>query len=213
MPAPEYAPRSSLNPRRPKSADDPLPEGSLTGRNEAWGARGIGSLNLNWPGTTLARIAANGIRGILPKKTPGMGGLVPTIPALNGLGWLGFEHWVAQELSQSGWTILFPTPADHNPDLVAAKEGMSWAISCKHTRNNRKVPSSSILETEVQRRHWGCDHGSLITNGFLSGPAQTLALQLGILTTTRPQITKPPAWLDKTRLPTAPGKNKKVGVP
>lgn len=147
----------------------PIPEGALTGQEAINYLRTIGFMG---------HADASRILCVLPRR------FVPPaqrLPAYNlfqiaQLSWQAFEFWCAQRLVELGWAVIITVgSADHGADLIAILGARRIAISCKHRSKPGKVVAKDMRELKGGSLEWGCQEAAIITNAFLTKPANESA--------------------------------------
>jgi restriction system protein len=92
-----------------------------------------------------------------------------------------FEHFCAELLRKRGFVDVEVTRAsgDFGVDILAEKEGVTYAIQCK--RYNEAVGVKAIQEACAGREYYDCMVGAVMTNQYFTGPAVKAAKKLKIL--------------------------------
>lgn len=91
-----------------------------------------------------------------------------------------FEYYVQDLLKKNGFHNVSVTQgsADHGIDVLANKNGKSYAIQCK--RYNGKVGNKAVQEAYSGKDIYGADIAVVITNQFFSKQATGDAARLGV---------------------------------
>lgn len=94
---------------------------------------------------------------------------------------LQFEQFTADLLSRIGYTNVSVTKAsgDQGVDIIAYRDGFSYAIQCKHYSS--PLGNSSVQEVYSGKAFYGCDYAAVITNSYFTSGAQQLALSIGVM--------------------------------
>lgn len=92
-----------------------------------------------------------------------------------------FEKFCAQLLEKRGFTDISLTRAsgDFGVDILAQKEGITFAIQCKRYQN--PVGVKAIQEVYAGREYYDCMVGAVLTNQYFTAPAVEAAKKLKIL--------------------------------
>lgn len=92
-----------------------------------------------------------------------------------------FEVFCAQLLEKRGFTDISLTKAsgDFGVDILAQKEGITFAIQCK--RYQTPVGVKAIQEVYAGREYYDCMVGAVLTNQYFTAPAVEAAKKLKIL--------------------------------
>ena len=100
---------------------------------------------------------------------------------IDGLDGSEFERYCADALENAGFTHVRTTPAsrDFGADVLAQKDGVTYAVQCK--RYDRPVGVSSVQEVYAARDFYGMMVGAVMTNSEFTAPARQMAEKLGIL--------------------------------
>ena len=88
-----------------------------------------------------------------------------------------FEHFCAGILRKNGFTNVVVTPGsgDQGADILAEKDGISYAIQCK--RYDSVLGNKPIQEIHAAKDYYGCDRGVVLTNSIFTRAAMQLALR------------------------------------
>ena len=94
---------------------------------------------------------------------------------------LEFEHFTADLLSRLGYYRISVTKAsgDQGIDVIAHKDGLSYAIQCKHYSGN--LGNSAVQEAYAGKTHYGCFYAVVFTNSYFTEGARELASSTGVL--------------------------------
>jgi len=92
-----------------------------------------------------------------------------------------FEKFCAELLKKRGFIEVEITPAsgDFGVDILAEKEGVTYAIQCK--RYNEPVGVKAIQEACAGREYYDRMVGAVMTNQYFTAPATEAAKKLKIL--------------------------------
>lgn len=91
-----------------------------------------------------------------------------------------FEYYVQDLLKKNGFIDVKVTQgsADHGIDVLAIKNGKTYAIQCK--RYNNKVGNKAVQEAYSGRDLYGADIGVVVTNQYFTKQAIGDAKRLGV---------------------------------
>lgn len=94
---------------------------------------------------------------------------------------LQFEYYCADLLKDQGFTEVEVTKSsgDYGVDILAEKEGITYAIQCK--RYNAPVGVKAIQEAYAGRDYYDRMVGCVLTNQYFTQPAVEAAKKLKIL--------------------------------
>ncbi len=85
-----------------------------------------------------------------------------------------FESYVAELLVAQGYKVsTTPTTGDYGVDLVARKDGTTYAVQLK--RYNKPLNQLPIREAVAGKAHYKCTAAMVITNSTFNKAAKTLA--------------------------------------
>ena len=92
-----------------------------------------------------------------------------------------FECFCADLLQLNGFTDVNVTPSsgDHGVDIVAEKEGVKYAIQCKHYSS--PVGNTPVQEVYAGRQYYNCHVGVVLTNSIYTKGAVELAKATNVL--------------------------------
>ncbi len=92
-----------------------------------------------------------------------------------------FEQFCASLLKNHGFTEIELTKAsgDFGIDILAQKEGITFAIQCKRYQDS--VGVKAIQEAYFGRDYYDCMVGAVMTNQYFTAPAVEAAKKLKIL--------------------------------
>ena len=92
-----------------------------------------------------------------------------------------FEYFCAGLLEKNGFQDVEVTRAsgDYGIDILAAKEGVTYAIQCK--RYSEQVGIKAVQEAYAGRDYYDCMVGVVLTNQYFTKSAETFAGKLKIL--------------------------------
>ena len=91
-----------------------------------------------------------------------------------------FEYWCADVLRHNGFYRVEVTQGsgDQGVDIVAYKDGNSYAIQCK--RFNKKLGNTPVQEVNTGRAIYKCDRAAVMTNNFFTQSAIEAANATGV---------------------------------
>ena len=91
-----------------------------------------------------------------------------------------FEEYCALILKDNGFRHVELTPmgGDQGVDILAVKDGESWAIQCKNYSG--AVGNFAVQEAYAGREYYGCDRAAVICPGDYTGAARELAESTGV---------------------------------
>jgi len=94
-------------------------------------------------------------------------------------GW-EFEEYIAKLLIRNGFIHVEITRGskDQGVDILAQKDGVSYAIQCKHYE--AKVPNKAVQEAYAGARFYGCDVPVVLTNSYFFPSAYELGDEVGV---------------------------------
>lgn len=94
---------------------------------------------------------------------------------------LEFEHFTADLLSRLGYYRISVTKAsgDQGIDVIAHKDGLSYAIQCKHYLGT--LGNSAVQEAYAGKTYYGCFYAVVCTNSYFTAGAKDLAASTGVL--------------------------------
>lgn len=100
---------------------------------------------------------------------------------LDTMGGLDFEHYCADLLAANGFVEVEVTQAsgDYGVDILAEKDGVTYAIQCK--RYNNLVGVKAVQEAYAGRDFYDRMVGCVLTNQYFTKPAAEAARKLKIL--------------------------------
>ncbi len=92
-----------------------------------------------------------------------------------------FEFFCAELLKKSGFEEVEVTKGsgDYGVDILAEKEGITYAIQCKCYRE--AVGVKAVQEVYAGRDYYDCMVGAVMTNQYFTAPAVQAAKKLKIL--------------------------------
>lgn len=91
-----------------------------------------------------------------------------------------FEHWVAAQLNNAGWTAtVTQASGDDGVDVIAERDGVSVAVQCK--RYAGSVGNKAVQEVYSGMKHLQLDRAVVISTGQYTKAAQNLASTTGVL--------------------------------
>lgn len=106
---------------------------------------------------------------------------VLSVGELDNMEGLAFEELACEILVANGFDIAENTPAsgDYGVDILAQKDGMSYAIQCK--RYLEPVGLEAVQQVYAGRAYYECHVAVVLTNQTFTVPAQNLADKLGVV--------------------------------
>lgn len=92
-----------------------------------------------------------------------------------------FEYFCADLLKEHGFIDVKVTKSsgDYGIDILAEKDGISYAIQCK--RYSAPVGVKAVQEAYAGRDYYDCMVGAVLTNQYFTEPAVAAAKKLKIL--------------------------------
>ena len=92
-----------------------------------------------------------------------------------------FEHFCADLLRLNGFSDIVVTPSsgDQGVDIVAKKEGVKYAIQCKHYSS--PVGNTPVQEVAAGKLYYHCHVGVVLTNSIFTKGAEELAKATDVL--------------------------------
>ncbi len=92
-----------------------------------------------------------------------------------------FEYYCADLLKERGFLQVEVTKGsrDFGADILAEKDGVSYAIQCK--RYDGPVGVHAVQEAYAGKDYYGCMVGAVMTNQYFTEPAVELATKLKIM--------------------------------
>lgn len=102
-------------------------------------------------------------------------------PDLDNMEGHDFEYYCADLLEARGFQDVKVTPGskDYGVDILAEKDGITYAIQCK--RYSGPVGVKAIQEAYAGRDYYDCMVGVVLTNQYFTKPAVEAAKKLRIL--------------------------------
>ena len=94
-------------------------------------------------------------------------------------GW-EFEEYVGGLLARDGYIHVEVTrgSGDQGVDVLAQRDGVSYAIQCKHYR--AKISNKAVQEAYAGAEFYGCDVPVVLTNSYFTPSAEELADEIGV---------------------------------
>lgn len=91
-----------------------------------------------------------------------------------------FENFTVDLLKQLDYYDVKATPVsnDYGVDVLAEKNGLTYAIQCK--RYSQKVNNSSVQEVAAGKDYYNCDCAAVITNNYFTNNAIQLAEKINV---------------------------------
>lgn len=111
------------------------------------------------------------------EKTPSLEEQV-NIAAMDGQQ---FEIFCAQLLQDNGWINVIHTPnsGDQGVDIIAEKDGIKYAIQCKHY--SQPVGNTAVQEVTAGKQFYHCHVAVVLTNSIFTKSATDLAKANNVL--------------------------------
>lgn len=100
---------------------------------------------------------------------------------LDTIDGIAFEELACDILTANGFEMAETTPAsrDFGVDILAQKEGMTYAIQCK--RYTEPVGLEAVQQVYAGRAYYECHVAVVLTNQTFTSGAQKLADKLGVV--------------------------------
>lgn len=96
------------------------------------------------------------------------------IEDIDNMSGIGFEKYLQVLLSSSGFThVKLTSYYDLGVDLVARKDGITWAIQAKKYKG--VVGLDAVRQVVAAKGHYKCDRAMVITNSYFTKNAKTIA--------------------------------------
>lgn len=99
-----------------------------------------------------------------------------------------FEAYLRVLLSNSGYKKIRKPIPDLGVDLIATKDGITWAIQAK--RYKGKVKLDAIRQVVSTLTHYQCDRAMVITNSYFTAQAKTIAASTNCALIDRDELIK-----------------------
>lgn len=92
-----------------------------------------------------------------------------------------FEIFCAQLLQDNGWINVIHTPnsGDQGVDIIAEKDGIKYAIQCKHY--SQPVGNTAVQEVTAGKQFYHCHVAVVLTNSIFTKSATDLAKANNVL--------------------------------
>ncbi|CEK14023.1 predicted endonuclease related to Holliday junction resolvase [Chthonomonas calidirosea] len=85
-----------------------------------------------------------------------------------------FEHYVARLMEHQGFkTTVTKGSGDLGVDIIARKNGVSYAVQCKRSSDN--IPRNAVSDAVAGKQHYGCQEAMVVTNRYFTSGAKELA--------------------------------------
>ena len=108
---------------------------------------------------------------------------------IDQMGGIEFEKYLQALLSRRGYTNVTMTNGyDLGVDLVARKDGITWAIQAK--RYKGAVGLDSVRQVVAAMNHYGCNRAMVITNSYFTKNAQVIAASTNCTLISREDLIK-----------------------
>ena len=113
-----------------------------------------------------------------------------SIDELDNMDGIDFEELACDILVANGFELAENTPAtgDFGVDILAVKNGMTYAIQCK--RYHEPVGIDAIQQVYAGRAYYECHVAVVLTNPTFTSHAQKLADKLGVVLWDRDSLRK-----------------------
>jgi restriction system protein len=93
---------------------------------------------------------------------------------VDSMSGLQFERYVARVLDHQGFkTTVTKSSGDLGVDIIAHKDGVSYAIQCK--RHSSNVSRTAISDVVAGKQHYRCTQAMVVTNRYFTLGALELA--------------------------------------
>lgn len=101
-----------------------------------------------------------------------------------------FEKFCADLLPYDGYSDIRTTPKsnDYGADIIAKKDGVSYAIQCKRYGNNIGV--EAVQEAISGKIYYKCDKSAVLTNKYFTANAKDLASKSDVMLWDRNELEK-----------------------
>lgn len=91
-----------------------------------------------------------------------------------------FEDYVAEKLSEKGWsTRLVGKTGDQGADVMASKNGVDVVIQCK--KYSKPVGNFAVQEAHAAKAHYSADVAVVISNAEFTASAKELAVSTDVV--------------------------------
>lgn len=99
---------------------------------------------------------------------------------VDGMNGWEFEEYAAKLLRRNGFRHVEITSGsgDQGVDILADKDGISYAIQCKHY--DGKIPNKAVQEAYAGAEYYGCDVAVVLTNSYFYPSAFDLGDSIGV---------------------------------
>lgn len=104
-----------------------------------------------------------------------------TVTELDDMNGIAFEELACEILVANGFDLAENTPAtrDFGVDILAEKDGMTYAIQCKRYKD--AVGLEAVQQVYAGRAFYECHVAVVLTNQSFTANAQKLADKLGVV--------------------------------
>lgn len=94
-------------------------------------------------------------------------------------GW-EFEEYIGELLLRNGFDHVEVTQGsgDQGVDILALKEGVSYAVQCKHYTS--KISNKAVQEAYAGAKFYGCEIPVVLTNSYFFPSALELGDEIGV---------------------------------
>lgn len=101
-----------------------------------------------------------------------------------------FEEFSASVLKAIGFdkVKISGTAGDQGVDILAKKDGETYAIQCK--RYGNKLDNTPVQEIYAGSQHYNTDRSAVITNSYFTDGAKKLAKSTGVILWDRDELVK-----------------------
>ncbi len=104
-----------------------------------------------------------------------------TLRDLDGISGIDFEKLTCDILASNGFELAENTQAsaDFGVDVLAYKDGISFAIQCKRYQSD--VGIEAVQQVYAGRAYYECHVAMVLTNQYFTPSAQKLANKIGVV--------------------------------
>lgn len=118
------------------------------------------------------------------RKKPAQNNIIPRLTTETVMTMSGeaYESYVVRRLRVTGYINVRTTPAsgDYGVDILAHKDGYSYAIQCKKYSNS-PVGVHAVMEAHSGKDYYGCQRAMVITTSSFTRQAINMANDLGVI--------------------------------
>lgn len=135
------------------------------------------------------------LRNALPKILKARKYRALKLDDVDGMPGHAFEHYVASLLAHQGYkTTVTKGSGDLGVDIVARKNGASFAVQCKRYSND--LSRDSVSDAVAGKMHYECGEAMVVTNRYFTSGAKQLAQSTGCHLIDRDQLAQ---WITSFR--------------